>query len=130
MGLCLKSNKNTIDIHMSYSAFNRMRYLILAYIQNEKLETVSNNNYLYHFISAYSDDSYSFKYFIEHSDSDGEWNKEQIDILISEFKEHYSRIVEHNKKHDDFQDGYDDEILFIPLIKLLNESQNGKITFS
>lgn len=63
-------------------------------------------------------------------DSDGEWNKEQIDILISEFKEHYSRIVEHNKKHDDFQDGYDDEILFIPLIKLLNESQNGKITFS
>ena len=37
MGLCLKSNKNTIDIHMSYSAFNRMRYLILAYIQNEKL---------------------------------------------------------------------------------------------
>ena len=35
---------------MSYSAFNRMRYLILAYIQNEKLETVSNNNYLYHFL--------------------------------------------------------------------------------
>ena len=41
MGLCLKSNKSTINIHMSYSAFNRMRYLILAYIQNEKLETVS-----------------------------------------------------------------------------------------
>lgn len=130
MGLCLKSNKSTMNVRMPYSAFNRMRYLILAYVQNEKLETVSNNDYLYHFLSAYSDDSYSFKYFIEHSDCDGSWDKEKIDTLISEFNEHYSRIVEHNKKHNDFQDGYDDEILFIPLIKLLNESKNGKIVFS
>lgn len=130
MGLGLKSNKSAMNVHMPYSAFNRMRYLILAYVQNEKLETVSNNDYLYHFLSAYSDYSYSFKYFIEHSDSDGEWNKEQIDILVSEFEEHYPKIVYHNKENNDFHDGYDDEILFIPLIQLLNESKNGKITFS
>lgn len=130
MGLCLTSKKNNKKINMPYSSFNRMRYLILSYIQNEKLETVNNNEYLYHFLSAYSDETYSFKYFIEHSDCDGIWNKEQIDILISEFNEHYPKIVEHNKKHNDFQDGYDDDILFNPLITLLNESKNGKIKFS
>lgn len=130
MGLCLTSKKNNKKVNMPYSAFNRMRYLILAYVQNEKLETVGNNDYLYHFLSAYSDETYSFKYFIEHSDCDGVWNKEQIDILISEFNEHYSKIVEHNKKHDDFQDSYDDDILFNPLITLLNENKNGIIKFS
>lgn len=128
MGLCLTSNKNNKKITLPYSAFNRMRYLILAYVQNEKYETVSNNSYLYHFIAAYSEDSYIFKYFIEHSDHDGLWNKEEINILLQEFDEHYPKIIEHNKKNNDFHEEYDDQMLFKPLIQLLKESK-GNITF-
>jgi len=126
MGLCLTSNKDKLNL--PYSAFNRMRFLILAYVQNEDFETVNNNSYLYHFISAYSDDIYTFKYFIEHSDNEGSWNKEEIDTLIAEFDEHYSKIIEHNKKYNNFHEEYDDKMLFQPLINLLKESK-GKIRF-
>lgn len=126
MGLCLTSNKDKLNL--PYSAFNRMRFLILAYVQNEDFETVNNNSYLYHFISAYCDDIYTFKYFIEHSDNEGLWNKEEINTLIAEFDEHYSKIIEHNKKYNNFHEEYDDKMLFQPLINLLKESK-GKIYF-
>lgn len=39
MGLCLKNNKGD-KLNLSYSSFNRMRYMLLSYVCNEEFEKV------------------------------------------------------------------------------------------
>lgn len=132
MGLSLSSNQIENRIRFSYSGFNRIRYLILSYVQDEQYETVSNNQYLYHFLSAYSDHDYTFKNIIEHSDCEGVWTYDEIITLIKEFDENQFKIIDHAKNQNNFMEGMDDISLdnLIQFLKLHKDKKSSLISFT
>lgn len=92
MGLNLRSRNNIPSIRFSYSGFNAIRYLLLAYVEQKDFEEVQKDNYLYHFLNAHEDESYPFKDLISHSDVDGYWDFEAIAQLNEDFSKHYDNI--------------------------------------
>ena len=92
MGLNLRSHNNIPSIKFSYSGFNVIRYLLLAYVEQKDFKEVQKDNYLYHFLNAHEDESYPFKDLISHSDMDGHWDFEAITQLNEDFSKHYSNI--------------------------------------
>lgn len=92
MGLSLKSHNNIPSIKFSYSGFNVIRYLLLAYVEQKDFKEVQKDNYLYHFLNAHEDESYPFKDLISHSDVDGYWDFEAIMQLNEDFAKHYNDI--------------------------------------
>lgn len=128
MGLCLKNNKGE-KIQLSYSSFNRMRYMLLFYVCNEDFEKVKKIDYFSNFLIKNKDEKYLFKFFIEHSDSEGRWNKEEIEKLVEEFSLYYNEVVKHQQKLDNFDMKYDGDMNFKPLIELLEKSVTSEILF-
>lgn len=128
MGLCLKNNKGE-KIQLSYSSFNRMRYMLLSYVCNEDFEKVKKIDYFSNFLIKNKDEKYLFKFFIEHSDSEGRWNKEEIEKLVEEFSLYYNEVVKHQQKLDNFDMKYDGDMNFKPLIELLEKSVTSEILF-
>jgi len=92
MGLNLRSRNKIPSIKFSYSGFNVLRYLLLAYVEQKDFEYVQKDNYLYHFLNAHEDESYPFKDLISHSDVDGYWDFEAITQLNEDFSKYYNNI--------------------------------------
>lgn len=92
MGLNLRSRNDIPSIKFSYSGFNVIRYLLLAYVEQKDFKEVQKDNYLYHFLNAHEDESYPFKDLISHSDTDGYWDSCAITQLNEDFAKHYGDI--------------------------------------
>lgn len=128
MGLCLKNNKGD-KLNLSYSSFNRMRYMLLSYVCNEEFEKVKKIDFFSKYLQENINKDYLFKFFIEHSDSEGKWNSNEIKILKDQFSNHYEKMKDYQILCDNFDISYDGEMNFKPLIELLEKSENEDILF-